>query len=104
MKEASVKNDRRLVQVFLSTSISPGPGIQEVSTDKDGNLYCTCSSFASREKCKHTSFVEAKIKSNNGTYPLEILSKATPEEAELAKESNEAYRRFIIKYGKIEVF
>lgn len=104
MKEAFVNNKLRLVQVFLSESNTPGPGIFEVSANDEGVLYCTCPSFNNRKACKHTKLVENRIDNNNGNYPLEILSKATEEEAEKAKHSNEAYRSFIIRYGKIEVF
>jgi hypothetical protein len=104
MKEVSVNKDLRLVQVFLSQSQTPGPGIFEVSADNVGSLFCTCPGFNGRKSCKHTKLVNARIEQNSGSYPLEILSKATPEEAELAKHSNEEYRNFIILYGKIEVF
>jgi hypothetical protein len=94
----------RLVQVFLSQAQTPGPGIYEVSTDNDGNLSCTCPGFKGRKTCKHIKYVQAKIDNNNGSYPLEISSRATEEEAMEAKTSAEAFRDFIIKYGKIEVF
>lgn len=104
MKEAHVRDDLRLIQVFLGASRNPGPGVYEVSTDNNGMLYCNCHDFLGRKKCKHVNFVRNRIENNNGNYPLEILSKATQEEAEHARLSNEDYRRFIIKYGKIEVF
>jgi hypothetical protein len=100
---ANVKANR-LVQVFLSQAQTPGPGIYEVSTDNDGNLSCTCPGFKGRKTCKHIKYVQAKIDNNNGSYPLEISSRATEEEAMEAKTSAEAFRDFIIKYGKIEVF
>lgn len=99
-----MRDDLRLIQVFLGASKNPGPGVYEVSTDNHGNLYCTCRDFMVRKKCKHVAFVKNRIDNNNGNYPLEILSRATQEEAEQAKLSNDDYRRFIIKYGKIEVF
>jgi hypothetical protein len=94
----------RLVQVFLSQSQTPGPGIFEVSADLEGSLYCTCPGFRGRGNCKHTKFVQARIDSNNGNYPIEISSRATEEAAEKAKSSDENFREFIIKYGRIEVF
>lgn len=97
-------NNVRLVQVFLSESNTPGPGVFEVSADDDGRLYCTCPAYSNRKNCKHTKLVDTRIESNNGSYPLEILSKATEDDAAKAKLSNEEYRRFIIRYGKIEVF
>lgn len=99
-----MRNGARLLQVFLSKTQVPGPGIYEVSIDDEGNLYCTCLKFDERFSCKHTKFVLNRIENNNGHYPLEVLNKATEEEANLAKDSKTAYRSFIIKYGKIEVF
>lgn len=104
MKETSVNNNLRLVQVFLSQSQTPGPGIFEVSTSNEGALFCTCPGFSGRKTCKHTKLVQTRIDNNHGSYPLEILKIATSEEAEKAKLSDEGYRNFIIRYGKIEVF
>lgn len=104
MKGISVNSNLRLVQVFLSESTNPGPGIYEVSANDNGDLFCTCTGFNSRKSCKHTKLVSTRIENNNGSYPLEILSKATEEDAAKARSSNEEYRNFIIRYGKIEVF
>ena len=93
----------RVIQVFLSQSMSPGPGIYEVSTTSDQEFVCTCSGFTNRKSCKHIKFVLSRVDGNNGTYPLEISSKATKEDADKAKESPEAFRKFILKYGKVEV-
>lgn len=98
-----MSSDLRLIQVFLSETQSPGPGIYEVSTSESGSLFCTCPGFAGRKSCKHTKLVQARIDNNHGHYPLEITNRATQEEADKAKKSNEEYRKFIIKYGKIEV-
>ena len=94
-------DEMKLVQVFLGNS---GYGIFEVSVDKQQNYYCTCPGFKGRGTCKHTKFVAARIKGNNGTYPLEISEKVTKEEAEEAAKSNKTFREFILKFGKIEVF
>ena len=104
MKGSSVNHSLRLVQVFLSQSQTPGPGIFEVSTNDEGALFCTCPGFSGRKTCKHTKLVQTRIDNNNGNYPLEILRRATQEEAEQAKLSDESHRSFIIRYGKIEVF
>lgn len=103
MKGGRVK-EPRLVQVFLSQTQSPGPSIYEVSTDEGGFLLCTCPGYKGRRSCKHTKYVQARIDNNGGSYPLEISNRATEEEAQKAKVSNAAFREFIIKYGKIEVF
>jgi hypothetical protein len=95
--------ETRLVQIFLGANGTPGPGIYEVSLKKDKSFICTCPGFSGRSSCKHTKFVAARVKQNNGTYPLEISTRVTPEDAELAQSSAESFREFIIKFGKIEV-
>jgi len=104
MRGKYVDEDSRLVQVFLSQTQSPGPNIHEVSVKENGSLFCTCPGFQGRLTCKHVKFVKARIDNNNGTYPLEISNRATDDEAFKAKESNSAFREFVIKFGKIEVF
>lgn len=103
MMESSVEH-KRLLQVFLSPTATPGPSIFEVSSTTDGTLSCTCSGYKGRTTCKHTRFVKARIDSNQGSYPLEISKSATDEDAQKAKESPEAFRDFVIKFAKIEVF
>jgi hypothetical protein len=103
MKENKVSSDLKLVQVFLPQTEVSAPGIYEVSVGEPNEFYCTCPGFISRMKCKHITFVKARISTNNGNYPLEISSRATPEDAEKAKESNREFREFIIKFGKVEV-
>lgn len=93
--------DLKLVQIFLGHSAL---GVFEVSVDKEQNYYCNCPGFKGRGTCKHTKFVDVRIKQNNGTYPLEISTKVSKEEADKASKSNESFREFILKFGKIEVF
>lgn len=95
---------KKLLQVFLSKTQTPGPGVYEVSIDDNDNLSCTCSGWTAKATCKHTRFVNARIESNGGTYPLEISDRASTEEADLAQRSDEAFRSFIIRFGKIEVY
>jgi hypothetical protein len=95
--------DTRLVQIFLSQANTPGPGIYEVSLTGDKKFICTCPGYNGRSTCKHTKFVEARVKNNNGTYPLEISTRSKDEDTDRAMESPESFREFIIKYGKIEV-
>lgn len=104
MRGGYVEEGTRLVQVFLSQTSTPHPGIYEVSVKENGTLTCTCPGFRARLVCKHVKFVKARIETNNGTYPLEISYRATDVEADKARESNTAFREFVIKFGKIEVF
>jgi len=98
-----VMEEIKLVQIFLGGANTPGPGIFEVSLDKDKNFICTCPGFAGRGICKHTKFVSSRVKQNHGTYPLEISTRVTDEDTDKAHESPEEFRKFIIKFGKIEV-
>ena len=95
---------RKLLQVFLSPSSSPSPNISEVYLSKDGDLTCTCPGFKGRANCKHVKLVKERIDGNNGAYPMEISTKATQEEADEASESDETFREFVVKYGKVEVY
>ena len=103
MKENRVKSDLKLVQVFLPNTNTSGPGIYEVSVGDPNEFYCTCPGFSSRLRCKQIQYFKTRIERNKGNYPLEISSRATPEDAERARGSNQEFREFIIKFGKVEV-
>ena len=97
-KDNKVK-EWRTVQLFLSPS-----GIFEVEVNTDTrDIKCNCPNFDKRRTCAHEKFVDSKAKSNDGIYPVRISSKASPEEVQDAEESPEAFRSFILKYGKVEV-
>jgi hypothetical protein len=102
MRNSSVE-DTRLVQVFLSP-VQTSPNIFEVSSGKNAQLTCTCPGFQGKTSCKHTRFVQARIDANDGNYPLEISNRATDDDAELARTSPQAFREFVIKFAKIEVY
>jgi hypothetical protein len=105
MKGNRVDDHLRLVQVFLSQNKTPGPGIYEVAVNEDSStLHCTCPGYKSRSTCKHVRFVQSRIDTNGGTYPLEISSRASTEDAKKAQDSNKEFREFVIKYGRIEVY
>ena len=104
MMEGKMDQDTKLIQVFLSQATSSGPNVFEVSTNRDGDLSCSCPGYRGKSSCKHTKFVQERIDDNDGSYPLEISKRATQDDADKAKESAEAFREFVIKFGKIEVF
>lgn len=86
----------KTVQFFISLQ-----GIAEVTVDDKAKFYCNCDGFKARKRCKHTAWCEMEVK--RGTFPIQV-EKYTPQaEIEKAKESPEAFRELLIKYGKIEV-
>lgn len=95
---------KKLLQVFLSPSESPSPNISEVYMTRDSELSCTCPGFKGRATCKHIRLVQQRIDDNGGAYPMEISTRATQEDADVASESDEAFREFVVKYGKVEVY
>jgi hypothetical protein len=98
-------SDKRLLQVFISgESNNPGPGVFEVSTNKEKDITCTCPGFAAKTVCKHTQAVERKIEKNDGVYPFDFSEKITIEELTEAMKSEELFRKLVIKHGKIEVY
>jgi len=102
MKETSMQ-EPKLIQIFLSKSATPGPGIYEVSITEDKSFVCNCPGYAARKTCMHIKFVNNKVKQNGGSYPLRISTNCTDADADKAMESNEAFREFMIKFGEIEV-
>lgn len=86
-------------QLFLSQS-----GVQEVQINLDSQkLRCTCDGSNTRGVCKHTVFVAKRMELNGGIYPVEISKRAKIEDATTANLDPEAFREFLVKYGKIEV-
>lgn len=103
MRGGSVSNGVRLVQIFLTKDKSPkDSGIYEVSVNSDIKAICNCYVFRTSNKCKHADIVTARL-NDDGDYPFEFSERASKEEGKRANESNENFRDFIIKYGKIEV-
>jgi len=92
----------RTVQIFLSESTA-ALGVYEVIYTEAKKFICNCHKFISSNRCPHTKFVEDKVKNNGGTYPLEIAPEATKMEVLKAAQSADEFRKFLIKYAKIEV-
>lgn len=91
--------DWRTVQIYLSEN-----GVSEVEVDiESAALRCNCEMYSSRRQCKHVRIVEAKMKKNGGTYPVQISSRASAAETKRANRSSKEFRDFVIKYGKVEV-
>lgn len=100
MKEQMMsESDWRTVQMFLTTS-----GVYEVEINiEDYDVRCSCLGYKTRLTCAHVSAVDKAAKNNGGTYPIKISSRASEEDSEVAQVSKEAFREFVLKYGKVEV-
>lgn len=94
---------KKLLQIFLSSSASPSLSVSHVYQDSHGNLICTCQFFTKYSECKHTDHVQEEMDENYGEYPMEISKRATLADVQRAKESYDAYRTFVIEFGKTKV-
>ena len=100
MKESTMIHDWRTVQLFVGEY-----GVSEVEVDSLNakNVRCTCHPNSLTAKCAHVKHVKKTMLENNGHYTVSIPVEIDEEEAEIATASSEAFRNFIIKYGKVEV-
>jgi hypothetical protein len=79
-------------------------GVFEVELNMStSSTRCTCPAYAARQFCKHTRWVESRMRNNGGTYPMSVSTRAPAVEATRANKSSAAFREFVVKYGKIEV-
>lgn len=99
MDKVMTDNSWRTVQLFLTPS-----GVFEVELNLESHdTRCNCRGWEQRGVCAHTDRVSSNTRENGGTYPIKISHRATEEDAEMAQLSKEAFREFVIKFGKIEV-
>lgn len=91
----------RLAQVFLSAQAA---GVFEVEINPDtAQTRCTCPVWKSRQNCKHTRYVAARVKANNGHYSLALSHSVLAESIERAKQDPEAFRTLVLHHGRVEV-
>lgn len=100
MRELSMDIEWRTVQMFLESD-----GVCEVEIDADNSrkVRCSCPSFNTSARCKHTKYVKRQLEENNGNYQILIPEEVDDDEAFEAMSDPYAFRNFIIKYGKVEV-
>ena len=100
MKESTVVNDWRTVQLFLEEN-----GVFEVQVDalSKFRIRCTCRGPKPQNKCAHAKFVYENMLENEGHYSVHIPVEIEEEIALEAMEDAASFREFIIKYGKVEV-
>lgn len=87
----------RTIQVFLSHR---GVGVFEVEMTTDGKkTRCNCPTYKSRKACRHTAFVANEMR--DGYYPIKVHPSSKEESFDPS--DPEQFRRFVLRYGKIEV-
>ena len=92
--------DWRTVQLFLGDE-----GVSEVAiaAHDSRKVRCTCSSFFSSARCKHTKFVKQRMQENGGNYAISIPEDVDDEDAYDAMGDSDTFRQFVIKHGVVEV-
>lgn len=100
MKGLEMEIKWRTVQFFMSLD-----GVCEVEVDADntGKVRCNCSTFMTSAKCKHSKHIKRQMAENDGHYNIQIPADVSDEEAIEAIGNPESFRKFILKYGKVEV-
>lgn len=100
MKGQYMESLWRTVQQFISYQ---GTGIFEVEINLDSkDVRCNCPVYTKKGSCKHCMFVNSRIK-DSGHYSIMIPDEVSEELAIEANESQQKFREFVVKYGKIEV-
>ena len=90
----------RTVQQFISEQAI---GVFDVDVNTETReTRCNCPVWVKRGSCKHTQFVNFRIK-HTGHYSILIPSEVSDELAEEANEDPAKFREFVVKYAKIEV-
>ena len=94
-------SDWKTVQIFLSPR---HPAVFETQLDTETSATrCNCPTFKGKRECRHTKFIAAKTRANGGNYPLMVRQNADSENISEVTATPEAFREFVLKYGKIEV-
>lgn len=101
MKGMSMESPWRTIQLFISSQYA---GIFEVEVDTETHdVRCTCPVWNKSGSCKHTAFVNQKMRYNNGHYSIKIPEDIPEDLVQEAIDDPVAFRDLIIKYNKVEV-
>ena len=94
-------SDWRTVQVFLSPR---QPAVYEVELNiDDADARCSCPTFRARSVCRHTKAVKSRMRDSNGQYPILLHENAQTSELSDSLDDPEAFRDYVVRYGKVEV-
>lgn len=101
MKGMSMRSPWRTIQLFISAQAA---GIFEVEVDTDTKrVRCNCPVWKKSASCKHTKFVDNKMRLNNGHYSILVPNEVSEELAVEASDDPAKFREFVVKHAKIEV-
>jgi hypothetical protein len=101
MKGMSMDSPWRTVQLFIS---SQAAGVFEVEVDTGTKrVRCSCPVWKKSLKCKHVSFVNNKMRMNNGHYSILVPEEIPEELASQANSDPKTFRDFVVRYAKVEV-
>jgi hypothetical protein len=92
----------RTAQIFLDARV---PRVYEVEINQESpkNPRCSCPQFTDNNRCMHTKYVQEKINKNNGHYPIKVSDEVNESLVLEIFDDKEEFRKFVIKYAKIEV-
>jgi hypothetical protein len=100
LKESTISHDWRTVQIFVGEY-----GVAEVEVDSLNakNVKCTCPVANGASKCAHVKYVKKNMLENAGHYTVSIPVDIDETEVFSAMKNAADFRKFIIKYGRVEV-
>jgi hypothetical protein len=93
----------RLIQLFLPPADAPLAVYEVEMESTTRRVRCNCPTYVLKATCKHERLVKARIKNNEGQYPLALHVNASKENSKELFQDRAKFREFIIKYGQIEV-
>lgn len=100
MRGPQVDFEWMTVQQFISAQ---GVGIFEVEMETDTKATrCNCPVYVKKTICKHTIFVNSKIK-HSGHYSISVPVSIPEEWAIEASQDPNKFRDFVVNYATIEV-
>jgi hypothetical protein len=98
-EESPMPKEPRPLQYFLDAS-----GVSTVTLESDNKtLTCDCPAFKKKDGCKHVTWVNTRV-DDKGVYPVQVSKRATDTEMKDAFGGDiKQYRKFMLKYGRVEV-
>jgi hypothetical protein len=101
MKGMSMNTEWRTVQLFISAQAA---GVFEVEVDTDTKqTRCNCPVWKKMLSCKHSVFVDTRMRMNKGHYSILVPNEVSEDVAIEASDDPKKFRDFVVRYAKVEV-